>query len=147
MYFYVPVCTCVYFACSVTVCNCIKLYVPACTCMQLYACGCGCVCVCVLICISCIPMLSSCPGFAITSGQYFEAPASKHGFAPAAAAARSPARPPHHMQRLSRNQSIVHSCHFVPAPGRFANALSGFCPAQPGPIHSLSLSIANSFCF
>ena len=40
--------------------------------------------------------------------------------------------------KIVRNQSIVHSCHPVPAPGRFANALSGFCPAQPGPIHSVS---------
>ena len=47
--------------------------------------------VCVYVCTPCIAMQSSSPGVAT---HHFEAPASKPGCAPVAAAARTPARPP-----------------------------------------------------
>ena len=69
---------------------------------------CVCVRLLVFVCAShafpCYPHAQDLP---LTSGHHFEAPASKRGFAPAAAVARTPARPPHQTRANSPSAAMA----------------------------------------
>ena len=75
---------------------------------------CVCVRLLVFVCAShafpCYPHAQDLP---LTSGHHFEAPASKRGFAPAAAVARTPARPPHQTRANSPSAAMALLLHAV----------------------------------